>query len=223
MFNVKSRLFRVVSILVVLSSLYAYLSTYQSSYYTNMPWNPVKKCVNTKEETQQLVSLTFQTHQLLDEMGIEHWLMYGSIFGARRIQGPLPWDNDADIAFDGNGRFAEITFDEFFARFRAAGLNLRNKWTQSGSFVVSRDGSPLTVDLFAYYDHGGMMKRTGLESWLFAVNYRIYHTFPTWLVENPLPKTRFGFFNVSIPRGGDEILKYLYRYNWWKEVKPKGC
>ena len=211
-----------VAISVVLT-LYLYLSTYESAYYTDMPWNPVKKCVNTKEEIQQLVNLTFQVHRLLDKMGIQHWLMYGSIFGARRIQGPLPWDNDADIGFDGNGRFADITFDDFFAHFKKAGLNLRNKWIQSGSFVVFRDGWPLTVDLFAFYDHGGLMKRTGVESWLFLVNFRIYHTFPTWVVRGPLPRNRFGFFNISVPRGGDEILKHVYRFNWWKEVKPSGC
>jgi len=134
-------------------------------------------------------------------MGIEHWLIYGSIFGARRIQGPLPWDNDADIAFDGNGRFAEITFDEFFARFRAADFSLRNKWIKTGSFVVSCDGLPLTVDLFAYYDHGGLMKRTGLESWLFAINHPIYHAFPTRLVKSPLPKTQFPCeMKLGIPR-----------------------
>lgn len=223
MLKLKTKTTRAVVLLVVLSFVYVFLSTFESSYYTNTPWNPVKKCLNTKEEIQQLVNLTFRAHRLLDEMQIKHWLMYGSIFGARRIQEPLPWDNDADIGFDGNGRFSEITFEELFNRFKREGLKLHNKWIQSGSFVVSHNGWPLTVDLFAFYDHSGLMKRTGLESWLWFINHRIYHTFPTWVAKGALPTVRFGFFNISIPRGGDEILKYLYRFNWWKEVRPKGC
>ena len=67
------------------------------------------------------------------------------------------------------------------------------------------------------------MTRTGIESWAFALNYRIYHSFPAWLVEPELPHVKFGFFNISIPKGGIEILKHLYPFNWWKEVRPRGC
>ena len=149
--------------------------------------------------------------------------MYGSIWGALRISRPLPWDNDIDIGFEGEGVFAEMTLSEFFAPFETAGLKIQNKWTQSGSIVISKPGLWLSVDLFAFYNHRGTMKRRGLESWVFALNYRTYHQFPARLVEPELPQLKFGFFNISVPKRGIEIMKYLYPYNWWKVVPPNGC
>ena len=52
------------------------------------------------------------------------------------------------------------------------------------------------------------------------INYRLYHSFPARLVQQPLPKAKFGSFNISVPKGGLEIMKHLYPFNWWKVVKP---
>lgn len=203
--------------------LYVYINVQNFGYYTDRIWKPVKTCQSSEQEINQLLELTYKVHKILDDMKIRHWLMYGSIWGARRIGKPLPWDNDVDIGFDGEGRFADMTLSEFFAPFEAAGLKVKSKWTQSGTFVISQEGLWLSVDLFALYNYGGTMRRRGLEPWIFALNYRIYHSFPAWLVEPELPQVKFGFFNISIPKGGIEILKHLYPYNWWKEVRPSGC
>ncbi|PFX34650.1 fukutin-related protein-like [Stylophora pistillata] len=210
-------------IILVLMGLYVHINLKRYSYYTNQFWKPVVSCKNREEEINALLDLTYQIHTILDEMKVCHWLMYGSIWGALRIGRPLPWDNDVDIGFDGEGIFADMTLNEFIAPFKAARLSVKNKWTQSGTFVISKEGLWLSVDLFAYYNHGGVMRRRGLESWIFALNYRIHHSFPAKLVEPELPQTKFGFFNISIPKGGIEIMKHLYPYNWWKVVPPAGC
>ena len=210
-------------IVLGLFGLYVHINLQSFAYYTNRFWNPVVTCENSEEEINELLDLTYQIHKILDDMKIRHWLMYGSIWGALRIGRPLPWDNDVDIGFDGEGRFADMTLSEFLAPFKAAGLTVRNKWTQSGTVVIAKEGLWLSVDLFAFYNYGGVMRRTGLESWFFALNYRTHNSFPAKLVQPKLPKVKFGFFNISIPKGGIEIMKHLYRYNWWKEVRPSGC
>ncbi|XP_020625367.1 fukutin-related protein-like [Orbicella faveolata] len=206
-----------------LVGMYVYINLQSFAYYTNRMWAPVVSCQNSKLEMDQLLEITYKVHKILDDMKIRHWLMYGSIWGARRIGKPLPWDNDVDIGFDGEGRFADMTLSEFLAPFTAAGLKVNNKWMQSGTIVIHKEDLWLSVDLFAFYNHGGTMRRRGLEAWFFALNYRTYHSFPAWLVEPELPQVKFGFFNISIPKGGNEILKHLYPYNWWKEVRPGGC
>lgn len=195
------------------------------SNYMNPPWNPVRRCSNSRHDLQQLVDLAYDVHQVLTKLNIDHWLMYGSIFGAMRMEGPLPWDNDVDIGFSGDcASFASFeSIDNFLIPFKDAGLIVTNKWTQSGTIVFSRPNQTLTVDLFALYEHNGWKKRRGLESWLFFVNYNYHHTFPSWVVEPPLPQAKFGHFNIPLPKGGFEILKYLYRDNWWKEMRPRGC
>ena len=219
----KRRLLVRIVLLVVLVGLYVEINLQSYSYYKNWFWRPVVKCENSEEELNALVDLTYQIHMILNKMKVGHWLMYGSIWGALRIGRPLPWDNDVDIGFYGEERFAHMTLNEFIAPFKAAGLKVKNKWIQSGTIVIEKEGLPLTVDLFAFYNQGGVMRRRGLESWIFALNYRTHHSFPAKLVEPELPQAKFGFFNISIPKGGIEIMKHLYPYNWWKEVPPVGC
>ena len=194
-------------------------------YTGNKPWGPRAKCKNSEEDIDRLVQLTYKVHTTLEHMGIECWLMYGSIWGPLRgIAGPLPWDDDVDLAINGEGPFGQVAFEEFKALFTVLGLSVESRLWQSSLLVISeKDQSWPTVDLFVYYDYNGIMSRPGVESKLMPINYRLYHSFPSGLVEPPLPKVKFGFFNISVPRNGIEIMKHLYPYNWSKVVKPAGC
>ena len=151
--------------------------------------------------------------------------MYGSVFGAIRAKGPLAWDNDVDIGFNGSGTFTSMTLEEFIKPFKAKGLKVYHKrWITSNVMKVYRDGLPhIKVDLFALYNYRGWMKRAGLETWIFALNYILHDTFPARLVEKPLPQVPFGNYTMPVPREGIEIQQYLYPDDWWKEVKPVTC
>lgn len=193
-------------------------------YKGNKPWSSAPPCSETDEYQAILMDLAYKTSKILDSMEVEHWLMFGSLWGPLRgIPGPLPWDFDVDYGINGSGIFNNLTLEEFKARFSAAGMRVFDKLGSSGSLTLRPQNSGASVDINIYYDYGGTMMKTGYETWLFYFNYRLYHTFPTRLVQKPLPKVKFGFFNVSVPREGIEIMKYLYRFNWWKVVKPVGC
>ena len=193
-------------------------------YTGNKPWSPSPKCKNSQQEIERLVQLTYKVHAILENVSIDCWLMYGSMWGPLRgFEGPLPWDDDVDLAINGDGHFSQMTFEEFKALFTVHGLSVESRLWQSSLIVISEKGRWPSLDLFVFYDYNGMMKRSGIESWLMPINYRLYHTFPSSLVKQPLPKVKFGFFNISIPRNGIEVMKHLYPYNWWKVVKPKGC
>ena len=191
-------------------------------YTGNKFWRPVTPCFKSKQHTAGLIELAHKTHLVLDSMGVDHWLMYGSLWGPLRgIPGPLPWDHDVDIGIDGNGNFKKIPLKNFKAKFEAAGLGLIDKFQESRYLSVKGYGE--SVGLFLYYNYRGTMMRSGYESWLFYIHYRFRHSFPAKLVQHPLPKVKFGSFNISVPRGGIEIMKHLYPTNWWKVVKPKSC
>ena len=178
-------------------------------------------CIRDRH-TAGLIELAHKTHLVLDSMGVDHWLMYGSLWGPLRgIPGPLPWDHDVDIGIDGNGNFKKIPLEKFKAKFEAAGLGLIDKFQESRYLSVKGYGE--SVGLFLYYNYRGTMMRSGYESWLFYIHYRFRHSFPAKLLQHPLPKVKFGSFNISVPRGGIEIMKHLYPTNWWKVVKPKSC
>ena len=191
-------------------------------YTGNKFWRPVTPCFKSKQHTAGLIELAHKTHLVLDSMGVDHWLMYGSLWGPLRgIPGPLPWDHDVDIGIDGNGNFKKIPLEKFKAKFEAAGLGLIDKFQESRYLSVKGYGE--SVGLFLYYNYRGTMMRSGYESWLFYIHYRFRHSFPAKLLQHPLPKVKFGSFNISVPRGGIEIMKHLYPTNWWKVVEPKSC
>lgn len=194
-------------------------------YAGNKPGTAPPPCSETDEYRAILMDLAYKTHLILDNLGVEHWLMYGSLWGPLRgIQEPLPWDFDVDYGINGsNVIFNKLTWEEFKAKFPAAGVRVFDKLKSSGSLTLRPKSSGANVDIYLYYDRGGYMMRSGYEPWLLCIHYLLYHTFPSRLVQKPLPKVKFGYFNISVPREGMEIMKYLYRFNWWKVVKPVGC
>lgn len=214
-------------ILFILLFLYITLNLRNYGLYTgNHPFFGAQPCeyLNPKQK-EQLLDMAYTVHKILEGFGMEHWLMYGSVFGAFRLEGPLEWDNDVDIGFNGSGVFASMTFDEFMKPFTAKGLKVYHKrWITSNVMKVYQDDRPhIKVDLFAFYNYRGWMKRAGLETWLLALNYNLHDTFPARLLKKPLPEVRFGNFTMPVPREGIEIQKYLYPDDWWREVKPVTC
>jgi len=206
--------------------IYVGLSCFNYSLYTgNKPGTLPHPCSENEEYRAILVDLAYKTHLVLDHLGVEHWLMYGSLWGPLRgIQEPLPWDFDVDFGINGsNGIFNKLTWEEFKANFSAVGMRVFDHLESSGLLTLRPQSSGAKVDVFLFYDRGGYMMRSGYETWLFFINYLLYHRFPSRLVQKPLPKVKFGHFNFSVPREGIEIMKYLYRFDWWKVVKPVGC
>ena len=195
-------------------------------YTGNHPFFTAQPCQYlVDEQKEQLLDMADTVHKTLDGFGIEHWLMYGSVFGAIRAKGPLAWDNDVDIGFNGSGTFASMTFEEFIKPFKAKGLKVYHKrWITSNVMKVYKEAQPqIKVDLTAFYNYNGWMKRAGLETWILPLNYNRYQTFPARLVEKPLPQVPFGNYTMPVPREGIKIQQYLYPDDWWKEVKPVTC
>lgn len=217
----RRRVFLFFLTIVTLTSGYVYFSL--PSYNRYLSPAAKNKCEQKPEDLAGLLNLTYRVHSVLNSFSLDHWLMYGSLFGAIRNQGPLPWDYDVDLAVKGE-QFSKVKFEDFVAACEEHGLTVMDKRLKSGMLAFFDSKLPLYVDLFIYYEYKfGMMWRSGLEAWLFFLHYRMHHAFPVRLVDAPLPKTKFGFFEIAIPRGNEEVLKYLYRYDWWKEVRPAGC
>ena len=226
--NSRRRLKLTVVVFVAFVLMYVGLSFMNFSPYTgNKVWKTTPPCFDSNKPRTSLVKLAHKMHLILDSMGIEHWLMYGSLWGPLRgIPGPLPWDYDVDIGINGDdGNFSKVPFEEFKARFTSAGLKVTDKSLRSGNLMLVDQNSENGEkgEVFIFYNHRGVMTLAGYETWIFYINYRVYNSFPAVLVKQPLPKVRFGFFNISAPRGGIEIMKYLYPFSWWKVVKPANC
>ena len=149
-----------------------------------------------------------------------HCLLYFSLWGALRYKNPLPWDNDVDMALL-DEEIRKIDEKDFLAAFRQKNIEIHYRiWL--GTYRVTRNTARGDLMIFRRtFFHE--MSRTGIEPWVFFVNYRRFHTFPAALVSKPLPKLEFAGVNISVPRKGMEVQKHFYPDDWWKESKPMGC
>lgn len=199
-------------------TLYYVLNAHNWAHYANRKNEP---CRRKPEDLLRLIRTVHLVDDALNELGLTHYLLYGSLWGAIRTKGPLLWDTDADIGINGDELCACET-KNFLRAFTKRGLAVRFVH-QHGRYRVSDGQEEVDIMIFVDYWRDGMMRRTGWETWPFFVNYRWHHTFPAWLVNPPLPQLPFAGRNMTVPRGGVEIQKWLYRNNWWKETRPIGC
>lgn len=178
-------------------------------------------CLTPLMEMKDLKELTKDMHEVLNELELTHVLIYGSLWGALRYKDPLPWDNDVDMALY-DEEVSKIDFNTLKRKFNERNINISYRlWL--GTYRVTR-GDTARGDLMVFRKSlFGYMWRTGIEPWVFFVNYRRFHTFPASLIQEPLPKMEFAGVNISVPREGIEIQKYFYPHDWWKESKPRGC
>lgn len=212
---------RTIALLLILLTIFTIYAVYTGQRHGRYIRNPLLKCDHSKLELDQLVNMTYNIRNILTELQLDHWLMYGSVLGALRVRGPLPWDDDVDIGV----RWEQfmIIKTKVFQVLRSKGYVIHDFTNLNSVFKIVQPGSALCVEIFVFYDYDGIMKRPGWLSWLLFIHYELHQSFPTRLVKPPLPQAKFGFFNITVPRGGIEIAKYLYRFDWWKEVKPELC
>lgn len=190
-------------------------------YFRKFRHVKMDRTCSSQETLKKVVDLTHEVHLALSQLKITHFLIYGSLWGAIRFGGPLPWDDDADLGIIADEYFMAMSEKEFINVFASRGMNVTNNMAQKTSLRLDRGLAH--VDVMVYFDYNGLMQRKGWEAFLLPVHFRLHHSFPTWVIKTPpsLPTMRFGYFNISVPRGGREIMKSLYRYNWWKDYKSE--
>ena len=125
-------------VLIYIGASFVDYSYYTGNSLTSWAVSP-RKCIYSKNYTAPLIYIANQTHVVLDKMGIEHWLIYGSLWGPLRgIPGPLPWDHDVDFGIDGGGNFGKISLEEFKATFQAAGLSVEDALQETSTFLIQK-------------------------------------------------------------------------------------
>jgi len=204
-------------VIFILLSFVSYIYYYCST----LEWWVIlhHRCKTPESEMKSMISLTRDTHSILDHFNLTHFPFSGSLFGAYRYKNPLPWDTDVDF-FIRAEEIEKIDQTDFMAQFKQKGFDIFYSY-RSGAYKIARDNAD--GDLYIFRNYSGTMQRIGLESYYFYFNYKMYHTFPADRIEPPLENVEFCGIQMKAPRGGLEFQKYFFGSDWYLEKKPHGC
>ena len=116
-------------LIIFLAFLYYIYRNLQLTSLVSRTGNRPVNCKRSAKEIQQLVDLAHEVHNVLDELGIKHWLMFGSLWGIqRKLYNPLPWDDDVDMGLSGDDiRYQSLSREKFLSAFTAKGFTLKEK------------------------------------------------------------------------------------------------
>ena len=212
----------ILSCVVLLLMAYRHVNLNPTSFVESRPWENKEKCGVSTVGRRHLMNITNQVCQILDQMHIAHWLFYGTLWEMRRLKYPLMSEDSVDIGILADRAFTNKTWREFMAPFKSAGFivcgNKERLFIKGSMNFRRKPFKDLLVNVYTFYNCNGVVQRTGLWSWLFFINYKKYNSFPSSFLAPALPKVRFGSLDIPVPRGGLEVLRYIYPTHWNKNI-----
>ena len=167
-------------------------------------------CLLRPEVLAEMRRVLDYTHKLFDREGIEHWLTIGSLLGAYRHAGFVPWDDDIDLQVPlGHREQLEALRPQLerdgFCLLRAAGgykLASGNRWRYP------------FVDVIMVHERDGRqalafpLDRTGRPTFAKAAQWP-RECFRTEQVR-PLVSLAFEDLTVPVPRAGRALVDELF-------------
>jgi len=163
----------------------------------------------------------------LTNIGIKHWLMYGTLLGAIRNNDIIPYDYDFDLGayvsdvqkiLDNYGKLKKGYQIVKSSRVYGYNFNNNNKklvWRVSLKIIYNKK---IMGDIYLYQPfNDGMMRRYNLNE---DIYFWPTTTFPTWFVKD-LDIVKVRNYVFPSPRHSQILLEHWYGKTWKIPIKAK--
>lgn len=111
---------------------------------------------NLRKFQKQDVDLLKEFIRICDKYNLRYWLDFGSLLGAVRHNGFIPWDDDCDVSMPESDfiKFQELAENEIAQNMQYL------RWVENkmGRFVFKNDVLKSFLDIYAYKEEDDMLK-----------------------------------------------------------------
>ncbi|XP_015783868.1 uncharacterized protein LOC107361543 [Tetranychus urticae] len=212
---------RLIAILIFIGLLYLLVTLLTSSSANKA----ILTCNYGPETQDALHDLLIRTKESLDSLGLTYFLCYNSLWGALKMGTVLPWVNYLEICTI-NDELSRMDEAFIFRIFKSQ--HLRMSYISSEGVYLVHDETvnepEIKLVLFEKDSVTSQYRRVGWRNRLVPPNScAAIHCFPPMLIEKPLPVSTLLNIEISVPREKEEIQKYLFPDDWWKDIEPEKC
>lgn len=171
---------------------YAYVLVRHEWRYVTPTDNEVQRYKISKTAALELYQLMKDTHEILAKHQITYWAVGGTLLGAVRNKGIIPYDDDLDI---GILHHDEIKLQDAIMDFKKLGYHI------SYNKLYCICGKKGCLDIFIFYRH--------INKFILA-NFLIKDLFPNEIFYEdelfPLKKYQFGEIEIMGPQNAQSAL-----------------
>ncbi|MFH1254761.1 MAG: GNAT family N-acetyltransferase [bacterium] len=158
----------------------------------------------------KLYQLMKDTHEILTSKNIQYWVMGGTLLGAIRHNGIIPWDDDLDICINKNQEADFISLKPIFEQ-----LKFNVTQCTFGYKILQKDSYLPFIDVFLYEQNGNDIT----YKWCKFKNPRNNRNVPIYANELfPLKDYKFGNIFVKGPKNPYPYLICCYGETYMDEA-----